>query len=105
VFPTAEKLEHLAGVRLAAGLPQDLSVAFRHRVASEDQSRFDPRGNVGRFSIGEARDKPRRLLGGFAFRFRFVARLAHFKGVTRFGEQLTTSRRPTCQDDWWLHFY
>ena len=63
MLASAERFEHLSGVLRVRGLAENMAVAVRHGITTENQSVLDPRGHVGCLLSGQPSDE---LLGRFA---------------------------------------
>lgn len=93
MLAAGEHRKHGSGMLLIARFAEKLAVAFRHGVASDDQRRAGPRGNIKRLLIGEPCDQLRRRFAAANAAFGRFRRNEHVEMVAMLGEQLLAPRR------------
>ena len=68
---------------------ENLAVALRHRVATENPSGLKPGGNVGRLLIGESGDQIRGAFAAAYSAFGGGGGRTDFETIARLGQQLS----------------
>lgn len=102
VDATAEEVEHIAGVFAVFGFSEDVSHAFGHGIASEDDSFGDFASDIGPFLEGEAGDHFGRRFAGADTAFGIGIGDHDLDGVTGLFEQLSAAGGLAGEDERWF---